>query len=35
MAQTTDALTILDWMSGHDAEMRQMIAEETLKRICT
>ena len=31
MAQTTDALKILDRMIGADADMRQMIAEETLK----
>ena len=31
MAQTTDALTILDRMIGADAAMRQRIAEETLK----
>jgi len=31
MAKTTDALTILDRMIGDDADMRQMIAEETLK----
>ena len=31
MAKTTDALTILDRMIGADADMRQMIAEETLK----
>jgi len=31
MAQTHNALTILDRMIGDDADMRQMIAEETLK----
>ena len=31
MTKTTDALTILDRMIGDDADMRQMIAEETLK----
>lgn len=31
MAKTTDALKILDRMIGDDADMRQMIAEETLK----
>ena len=31
MAKTNDALTILDRMIGADADMRQMIAEETLK----
>ena len=31
MAKTTDALKILDQMIGDDADMRQMIAEETLK----
>ena len=31
MAQTNDALTILERMIGADTEMRQMIAEETLK----
>ena len=31
MAQTTDALKILDRMIGDDADMRQMIAEGTLK----
>lgn len=31
MAQTNDALTILARMIGDDADMRQMIAEETLK----
>jgi hypothetical protein len=31
MAQTNDALIILDRMIGDDADMRQMIAEETLK----
>ena len=31
MAKTTDALTILERMIGDDADMRQMIAEETLK----
>ena len=31
MAKTTDALKILDRMIGNDADMRQMIAEETLK----
>ncbi len=31
MAKTTDALTILDQMIGNDADLRQMIAEETLK----
>jgi len=31
MAQTHDALTILDRMIGDDADMRQMIAEETFK----
>ena len=31
MAQTNDALTILARMIGNDADMRQMIAEETLK----
>jgi ribosome-binding protein aMBF1 (putative translation factor) len=31
MAKTTDALTIIDRMIGADADLRQMIAEETLK----
>jgi len=31
MAKTTDALQILERMIGDDADMRQMIAEETLK----
>jgi hypothetical protein len=31
MAQTTDALTILERMIGADADLRQLIAEETLK----
>ena len=31
MAKTKDALKILDQMIGDDADMRQMIAEETLK----
>ena len=31
MAKTRDALKILDRMIGNDADMRQMIAEETLK----
>ena len=31
MAQTNDALTILDRMIGADADMRQRIAEETVK----
>ena len=31
MAKTNDALKILDRMIGDDADMRQMIAEETLK----
>ncbi len=31
MPQTNDALKILDRMIGNDADMRQMIAEETLK----
>lgn len=31
MAQTNEALKILDRMIGDDADMRQMIAEETLK----
>jgi hypothetical protein len=31
MAKTKDALKILDPMIGDDADMRQMIAEETLK----
>ncbi len=31
MAKTNDALQILDRMIGDDADMRQMIAEETLK----
>ena len=31
MAKTTDALKILDQMIGDDPDMRQMIAEETLK----
>ena len=31
MAKTTDALQILDQMIGDDPDMRQMIAEETLK----
>jgi len=31
MAKTTDALKILEQMIGDDADMRQMIAEETLK----
>jgi ribosome-binding protein aMBF1 (putative translation factor) len=31
MVQTNDALKILDRMIGDDADMRQMIAEETLK----
>ena len=31
MAKTNDALKILDRMIGADADMRQMIAEETLK----
>ena len=30
MTKTTDAPTILDQMIGDDADMRQMIAEETL-----
>ena len=30
MAKTKDALTIIDQMIGDDADMRQMIAEETL-----
>jgi len=30
MAQTKDALTIIEQMIGADATMRQMIAEETL-----
>jgi ribosome-binding protein aMBF1 (putative translation factor) len=30
-ARTKDALKILDQMIGDDADMRQMIAEETLK----
>ena len=33
MAKTRDALKILDRMIGDDADMRQMIAEETLKTI--
>lgn len=31
MAKTTDALKIIDRMIGDDADLRQMIAEETLK----
>lgn len=31
MAQTNDARKILEWMIGDDVDMRQMIAEETLK----
>ena len=31
MAKTTDALKILNRMIGDDTDMRQMIAEETLK----
>ncbi len=31
MAQTNDALTILDRRIGDDADLRQLIAEETLK----
>ena len=31
MTTTTDALKILDRMIGADADLRQMIAEETLK----
>jgi len=31
MTTTTDALKILDRMIGDDADLRQMIAEETLK----
>ena len=31
MVHTNDALTILERMIGADTEMRQMIAEETLK----
>jgi len=31
MAQTHNALTILDRMIGDDADIRQMIAEKTLK----
>ena len=31
MVKTTDALKILDQMIGDDPDMRQMIAEETLK----
>src|SRR6266581_1094504 len=31
MAKTNDALKILDRIIGDDADMRQMIAEETLK----
>ena len=31
MAQTTDALKILERRIGADADLRQMIAEETLK----
>ena len=31
MAQTNDVLTILERMIGADADMRQLIAEETLK----
>ncbi len=31
MAQTIDALTILERMLGADADLRQLIAEETLK----
>jgi len=31
MVQTTDALTILERMLGADADLRQLIAEETLK----
>ena len=31
MPQTNDALKILDRMIGNDADVRQMIAEETLK----
>jgi hypothetical protein len=31
MAQTNDALTILERRIGDDADMRQLIAEETLK----
>jgi ribosome-binding protein aMBF1 (putative translation factor) len=31
MAKTTDVLTILDRRIGNDAEIRQMIAEETVK----
>jgi hypothetical protein len=31
MAKTTDALTILDQRIGNDADLRQMIAGETLK----
>jgi ribosome-binding protein aMBF1 (putative translation factor) len=31
MAQTTDALKILERMIGADADLRQLIAEETLK----
>jgi ribosome-binding protein aMBF1 (putative translation factor) len=30
MAKTKDALTIIDQMIGDDADIRQMIAEETL-----
>lgn len=30
MAKTADALKILDQMTGDDAEMRQMIAEESV-----
>ena len=30
MAKTTDALTILDQITGDDAEMRHMIAEESV-----
>ena len=31
MAQTNDVLTLLERMIGADADMRQLIAEETLK----